>query len=197
MALLINLIGAQYLAQNPPSVGSNQSEWIDSELYFNYLLKWCEQNNWNVQKAIAKAVVDICNQVRAHCLTSTSRSHHARAPTHKNSKQQLARAYHLRIKLYPQNPTSVNSLNCIKRPIPDFLYTMVKALIRVRAHGVPFSLVAIVLTALIVALIVFYFLNDWTLFVVAGLLLMVLALSLRTILVVDSFKLGRHKSSLS
>jgi hypothetical protein len=34
-----------------------------------------------------------------------SRSHHARAPIHKNSKQQLARAYHPRIKLYPQTQT--------------------------------------------------------------------------------------------
>jgi len=74
---------------------------------------------------------------------------------------------------------------------------MVQALIRVRAHGVPFSLVAIVFTALTVALIVFYIYNYWTPFAVAALLLMVLALLLKTILVVDSFKLGRHKSSLS
>jgi predicted glutamine amidotransferase len=61
--ILINLIGAQYLAQNPPSVGSNQGQWIDSELYFIYLLKCCEQCNWDTQKGIAKAVDDICNQV--------------------------------------------------------------------------------------------------------------------------------------
>ena len=66
-----------------------------------------------------------------------------------------------------------------------------------RAHGVPFSLVAIVLTALIVALIISYIYNNWALFGVAALLLMVLALLLKTIVVVDSFKLGRHKSSLS
>jgi hypothetical protein len=74
---------------------------------------------------------------------------------------------------------------------------MVEALIRVRAHGVPFSLVAIVFTALIVALIIFYIYNDWTLVAVALLLLMVLALLLRTIWVIDSFKLRRHKSSLN
>lgn len=61
--ILINLIGTQYLTQNPPIVGSNSSEWIDSELYFIYVLKCCEQNNWNVQKGITKAVIDICNQV--------------------------------------------------------------------------------------------------------------------------------------
>ena len=66
-----------------------------------------------------------------------------------------------------------------------------------RAHGVPFSFVAIVFSVLIVTLIVSYIYNNWALFAVAGLLLMVLALLLRTILVVDSFKLGRHKSSLS
>ena len=64
-----------------------------------------------------------------------------------------------------------------------------------RAHGVPFSLVAIVLTVLIVALLVSYIYNDWTLFAIAALLLMVLALLLRTVLVIDSFKLGRRKSS--
>ncbi len=61
--ILINLIGTQYLAQNPPSVGNNQGEWIDSELYFIYVLKCCEQNNWNIQNGIEKAVADICNQV--------------------------------------------------------------------------------------------------------------------------------------
>jgi len=65
----------------------------------------------------------------------------------------------------------------------------------VRAHGVPFSLVAIVLTALIVALIVFYVYNDWILVAVALLLLMVLALMLRTIWVIDSFKPRRHRES--
>jgi len=64
----------------------------------------------------------------------------------------------------------------------------------VRAHGVPFSLVAIVLTALIVALIISYIYNNWALFGVAALLLMIFALLLKTIVVVDSFKLGRHKS---
>ena len=61
--ILINLIGTQYLAQNPPSVGSNPSEWIDSELYFIYVLKCCEQSNWNVQEGITKAIASICNTV--------------------------------------------------------------------------------------------------------------------------------------
>ncbi|MGA2767722.1 MAG: class II glutamine amidotransferase [Candidatus Bathyarchaeia archaeon] len=61
--ILINLIGTEYLAQNPPSVGSNQGEWIDSELYFIYILKCCEQSNWNVQEGITKAIVGICNAV--------------------------------------------------------------------------------------------------------------------------------------
>lgn len=74
---------------------------------------------------------------------------------------------------------------------------MVKALIRVRAHGVPFSLVAIVLAALIVALIVFYIYSDWTLVAVALSLFIALALLLKTIGVIDSFKLRRHKSSLN
>ena len=61
--ILINLIGTQYLAQNPPSVGNNQNEWIDSELYFIYVLKCCEENGWNVTRGITTAIVNICNQV--------------------------------------------------------------------------------------------------------------------------------------
>jgi predicted glutamine amidotransferase len=61
--ILVNLIGAEYLAQNPPSVGSNQNEWIDSELYFIYILECCENTSWNVQEGIAKAEADICNNV--------------------------------------------------------------------------------------------------------------------------------------
>ena len=72
---------------------------------------------------------------------------------------------------------------------------MVEALVRMRAHGVPFSLVAIVLTALTVALIIFYIYNNWTLVAVAALLLIVFALLLKTIVVIDSFKPRRNKSS--
>ncbi len=61
--ILINLIGTQYLANNPPYVGSNQNEWIDSELYFIYILKCCEENNWNIDQGITTAIINICNKV--------------------------------------------------------------------------------------------------------------------------------------
>lgn len=60
---LINLIGTQYLANNAPYVGSNQNEWIDSELYFIYILKCCEENNWNIDRGITTAIINICNKV--------------------------------------------------------------------------------------------------------------------------------------
>ena len=63
-----------------------------------------------------------------------------------------------------------------------------------RAHGVPLSLVAIVLTALIVALVVFYILQNWLLVAVILLLLIVLVLSLRAIWLIDSFRRKRPKS---
>ncbi|MCJ7635300.1 hypothetical protein MUP77_23285 [Candidatus Bathyarchaeota archaeon] len=53
------------------------------------------------------------------------------------------------------------------------------------------------MTALTVALIIFYIYNNWMLVGVAALLLMVFALLLKTILVIDSFKPRRHKSSLN
>lgn len=62
-SILINLIGSQYLASHQPTVGSNQAQWIDSELYFIYILKCCEQSNWNIEQGISTAVVNICNSV--------------------------------------------------------------------------------------------------------------------------------------
>lgn len=58
---LKSLIGAQYLAENPPTVGANwdDPDVVDSDLYMLYVLKCVEENNWNVTLGIAKAVIDI------------------------------------------------------------------------------------------------------------------------------------------
>jgi len=56
--ILKNLIGTEYLAQNPPTVGTNwdDPDVVDSDLYMLYILKCIEQNGWNVQLGIADAV---------------------------------------------------------------------------------------------------------------------------------------------
>jgi hypothetical protein len=63
-----------------------------------------------------------------------------------------------------------------------------------RAHGVPLSLVAIVLTASMIALVVFYILHDWLLFDVALFLLIILVVSLKAIQAIDTFKRKKPKS---
>jgi predicted glutamine amidotransferase len=58
---LKNLIGPDYLAQNPPTVGDNWSDpnVIDSDLYMLYILKCTQENGWNATLGMAKAVKDI------------------------------------------------------------------------------------------------------------------------------------------
>jgi len=59
--LLVNLIGDEYLAANPPEIGGNIDEWNDSELYFIYLLKCMDESSWNVTAGVARAVTAICD----------------------------------------------------------------------------------------------------------------------------------------
>jgi hypothetical protein len=58
---LKNLIGEQYLAENPPTVGNNWSDpdVVDSDLYMLYILKCIEEKDWNAIQGITKAVIDI------------------------------------------------------------------------------------------------------------------------------------------
>lgn len=58
---LRELIGQEYLDQNPPTVGDNWTDprVVDSDLYMLYILKCIEENDWNVVAGAAKAVRDI------------------------------------------------------------------------------------------------------------------------------------------
>jgi glutamine amidotransferase len=58
---LKTLIGPEYLAQNPPTVGHDwdDPDVVDSDLYMLYLLKCIETKGWNATAGIAKAVIDI------------------------------------------------------------------------------------------------------------------------------------------
>ncbi len=58
---LKELIGQEYLDQNPPTVGDNWSDprVVDSDLYMLYILKCIEKNDWNVTVGVAEAVRDI------------------------------------------------------------------------------------------------------------------------------------------
>jgi len=61
-AVLVQLIGADYLAANPPQYGNDTSTYNDSELYFIYVLKCIEENGGNVRKGIAQAVTTLAAQ---------------------------------------------------------------------------------------------------------------------------------------
>jgi predicted glutamine amidotransferase len=58
---LKNLIGPEYLAANPPTVGTSwdSSDVVDSDLYGLYVLKCIEANGWNATLGIAQAIKDI------------------------------------------------------------------------------------------------------------------------------------------
>jgi len=59
--MLKGLVGSEYLAENPPTVGDNweDPDVIDSDLYMLYVLKCIEEKDWNIINGIAKAVTDI------------------------------------------------------------------------------------------------------------------------------------------
>lgn len=60
-ATLKSLIGPDYLAANPPTVGTSwdDDDVVDSDLYGLYVLKCIEANNWNATLGIAQAITDI------------------------------------------------------------------------------------------------------------------------------------------
>jgi len=54
--VLLRLIRPEYLDANPPEVGDSPEEWVDSELYFLYILQTLEDNNWEFAPALGQVV---------------------------------------------------------------------------------------------------------------------------------------------
>jgi len=54
--VLIDLIRPAYFAANPPVNGSNFAEWIDTELYFLFVLQTLEDFNWQVKPALGYVI---------------------------------------------------------------------------------------------------------------------------------------------
>ncbi len=54
--VLLDLIRPEFLAANPPVNGSNFEEWIDSELYFLYILQTLEDYDWQMAPAMGEVV---------------------------------------------------------------------------------------------------------------------------------------------
>jgi len=54
--VLLDLIRPDYLASNPPENGEGVDEWIDSELYFLYILQSLEDHDWQLGPALGEVV---------------------------------------------------------------------------------------------------------------------------------------------
>ncbi len=61
-SITIELMGNEYLNENLPQVGNGPDEWVDSELYFLYVLKCIEDQGWNVTLGITQAITTICEK---------------------------------------------------------------------------------------------------------------------------------------
>jgi len=59
--LLLGLIGTDYFNENLPNTCTYDppDSWVDSELYFIFLLKHIENNNWDVEKGIKTAITEL------------------------------------------------------------------------------------------------------------------------------------------
>jgi predicted glutamine amidotransferase len=54
--ILLDLIRPEYFEANPPQYGANYSEWIDSDLYFVYMLQTLEDFGWQIKYGIGEVV---------------------------------------------------------------------------------------------------------------------------------------------
>ncbi len=63
--ILIDLIGEEYLKLNPPSVCADNppSSWVDTELYFIYLLKNIEEQQGDVIKGLKKGLIALQEKI--------------------------------------------------------------------------------------------------------------------------------------
>jgi len=61
---LISIIGDEYLKNNPPQTCADNppNSWVGSELYFILLLKNIEENNWDVEEGLRKALNMLLNK---------------------------------------------------------------------------------------------------------------------------------------
>ena len=61
--VLLDLIRPDYFAANPPQYGSNQSEWIDSDLYQIFVLQTLEDFNFQVKPALGYVIRGLREEV--------------------------------------------------------------------------------------------------------------------------------------
>ena len=62
-SVLLSLIRPDYLNANPPVNGTDQSQWIDSELYFIFMLQTIEDYNYNIKPALGHVIQCLCDKI--------------------------------------------------------------------------------------------------------------------------------------
>jgi predicted glutamine amidotransferase len=62
-SVLLSLIRSDYLAANPPVNGTNQSQWIDSELYFLFMLQTIEDYHYDIKPALGHVIQCLCDKI--------------------------------------------------------------------------------------------------------------------------------------
>ena len=70
--VLLKLIRPDYFAANPPLYGSNQSEWIDTDLYQLFVLQTVEDFNWQVKPALAYVISRLHERIGPSTSPSTA-----------------------------------------------------------------------------------------------------------------------------
>jgi hypothetical protein len=62
-SILLRLIRPYYLTANPPANGTDQSQWIDSELYFIFMLQTLEEYHYDIRPALGHVIQCLCDKV--------------------------------------------------------------------------------------------------------------------------------------
>ena len=62
-SVLLSLIRSDYLKANPPVNGTDQSQWIDSELYFIFMMQTIEDYNYNIKPALGHVIQCLCDKI--------------------------------------------------------------------------------------------------------------------------------------
>ncbi|MCP4547956.1 MAG: T9SS type A sorting domain-containing protein [bacterium] len=58
-SVLLDLIPTDYFTLHPPVNGDNPQDWIDSELYFMYVMQTVEEHGWDVKAGLGEVILKL------------------------------------------------------------------------------------------------------------------------------------------
>jgi predicted glutamine amidotransferase len=62
-SILLELIRPEYLRAHPPQHGADSDEWIDSELYFIYMLQTMQDFRWEIKSALGTVIQQLRDDI--------------------------------------------------------------------------------------------------------------------------------------